>query len=108
MLTICKECLIIRVFPILFQKLSRQATLEDINGKKIEALAIFSMSIKYLKGHLHESLSKQVTGVEETDILYVLTVPAIWDDSAKQFMREAAIKVVLNRLYGMSVGGGAR
>jgi len=26
----------------------------------------------------------------------VLTVPAIWDDSAKQFMREAAVQV----LYG--------
>lgn len=27
------------------------------------------------------------------DILWVLTVPAIWSDQAKQFMREAAIQV---------------
>ena len=28
-----------------------------------------------------------------SDILWVLTVPAIWSDQAKQFMREAAIQV---------------
>lgn len=27
------------------------------------------------------------------DINFVLTVPAIWDDTAKMFMREAAIEV---------------
>lgn len=27
------------------------------------------------------------------DINFVLTVPAIWDDTAKMFMREAAIRV---------------
>lgn len=57
-------------------------------------MTIFSMSIRYLKGHFLESLNKQKIGIEETDILYVLTVPAIWDDSAKQFMREAAVEVV--------------
>lgn len=29
------------------------------------------------------------------DILWVLTVPAIWSDQAKQFMREAAIQVCI-------------
>jgi hypothetical protein len=31
--------------------------------------------------------------VVETDIHWVLTVPAIWKDNAKQFMREAAQQV---------------
>ena len=32
-------------------------------------------------------------GVTDADVHWVLTVPAIWDDAAKQFMREAAEKV---------------
>lgn len=48
------------------------------------------------------STSKQETHSERSDpnglswsddILWVLTVPAIWSDQAKQFMREAAIQV---------------
>ena len=31
--------------------------------------------------------------LEEQDIHWVLTVPAIWNDVAKQFMREAAEEV---------------
>lgn len=30
---------------------------------------------------------------EENDVTWVLTVPAIWDEPAKQFMQEAAEKV---------------
>lgn len=30
---------------------------------------------------------------EENDVTWVLTVPAIWDEPAKQFMEEAAAKV---------------
>jgi len=33
------------------------------------------------------------TIVKDTDYHWVLTVPAIWEDAAKQFMREAAEKV---------------
>lgn len=34
------------------------------------------------------------------DILWVLTVPAIWDDAAKAFMKEAAkLVAVVNLLY---------
>ncbi|KAH3788759.1 hypothetical protein DPMN_166907, partial [Dreissena polymorpha] len=34
--------------------------------------------------------NQQVSGLNLEDIYWVLTVPAIWDDSAKQFMRLAA------------------
>lgn len=35
----------------------------------------------------------QSSDIKEFDIMWVLTVPAIWDDPSKQFMREAAAKV---------------
>lgn len=34
------------------------------------------------------------------DIDFVLTVPAIWDDTAKMFMREAAVQVDTYFLHG--------
>ncbi|XP_060561090.1 heat shock 70 kDa protein 12B-like [Ruditapes philippinarum] len=70
--------------------LSRSTTVEDINGKSMPAMTIFTMSIKYLKQHFTEALNKQKTGIVDEDIQYVITVPAIWNDNAKQFMREAA------------------
>lgn len=57
------------------------------------AIDVFSAAIKYLRGHLLDTLEKQGTGMGEREIQWVLTVPDIWDDAAKQFMRESADKV---------------
>ena len=63
------------------------------------AIQVFAASIKYLKDQiltrLNESAHGQNKDVGEIDeyILWVLTVPAIWSDSAKQFMSEAAVQV---------------
>lgn len=58
-------------------------------------MVVFSYSIRYLKEHLLEKLLTSNLGDKVTvnDIDFVLTVPAIWDDTAKMFMREAAIQV---------------
>lgn len=55
---------------------------------------VFACAIKYLKDHIQDTLKKK--GFEfpkREDISWVLTVPTIWDDKAKTFMREAAQKV---------------
>ena len=78
---------------LLHQKLSRETCIEDITGKSMKAMSIFSMAIRYLKAHLMDTLGNQTMGIKETDIQYVITVPSIWDDNAKQFMREAAVEV---------------
>ncbi|XP_053407477.1 heat shock 70 kDa protein 12B-like [Mercenaria mercenaria] len=78
------------------ENLSRSTTVEDINGVSMPAMTIFAMSISYLRKHFLEALNCQTTGVEETDIKYVLTVPAIWNDNAKQFMRESAVQAGLD------------
>lgn len=56
----------------------------------MKALKVFSSAIGYLKDRLLSQCQSQITGIEESDILWVLTVPAIWNDKARQFMREAA------------------
>ncbi|XP_052792927.1 heat shock 70 kDa protein 12A-like isoform X2 [Mya arenaria] len=72
--------------------LHRETTVEDISGRKMPALTIFSMAIRYLKEQLMETLLSSKAGISESDIMYVITVPAIWSDGAKQFMKEAAIE----------------
>lgn len=81
------------LLPIL-QTLNRNTKLTDDTGKKeLPAQTVFSHGIKYLKDHLLKHLESSHTGLHEGDIHWCLTVPAIWNDSAKQFMRESAAKV---------------
>ena len=65
------------------------------NGRKFDALVVFSHSIRYLKDKAIEII-REVTGDDgynAMDIQWILTVPAIWKPAAKQFMREAAYMV---------------
>ncbi|XP_060551251.1 heat shock 70 kDa protein 12B-like [Ruditapes philippinarum] len=75
-------------------KMRRHVMLEDETGKQLPAKTVFSLAIDFLKRDLLEDCHKQLTNVlTEDDIKWVLTVPAIWNDGAKQFMREAAEQV---------------
>lgn len=56
--------------------------------------------MRYLKDRAIEIIRER-TGDEkynEKDIRWVITVPAIWRPAAKQFMREAACKVIVEKL----------
>ena len=81
------------VFLIINQGLSRHSEIEDINRERMSAITIFSMSINYMREHLMAALQKQVPDIEQSDVMFVITVPAIWSDASKQYMREAAVKV---------------
>jgi hypothetical protein len=56
---------------------------------------VFSASIKALRDHLHEILKSMAMDIREDEIKWVLTVPAIWSDPAKDFMRKSAEKVYI-------------
>lgn len=84
---------------IFFQRLSTKTTVADIYGKELPAVDIFSHAIKYLKDHMINEHKNRGTTIVDSDINWVLTVPAIWDDPAKQFMRKAAEKVNSVRHY---------
>ena len=88
--------------------LSRKTLLEDSQRKTMCAMDVFTAVIKALKDHLIGSLMEKdkdrldkgkrkghrVRADDFSDLIHwVLTVPAIWDDKAKQFMRESAINV---------------
>eukprot|EP00105_Crassostrea_gigas_P033554 XP_011456968.1 PREDICTED: heat shock 70 kDa protein 12A isoform X2 [Crassostrea gigas] len=76
----------------LFSKLERDMEIDDIDGKKMPFMTIIAHAIRYLKEHLLRQLNDKniLEAVTADGIFWVLTVPAIWTDSAKQFTREAA------------------
>lgn len=57
-------------------------------------MLIFTLSIRYLKDHLLEVIRSLSDKTNVDDIDFVLTVPAIWSETTKLFMREAAIQVM--------------
>jgi molecular chaperone DnaK (HSP70) len=76
--------------------MTRHDTIEDETGKKLTAIQVFSLAIENLMKDVLDTLNNQVDSrIYVSDIHWVLTVPAIWNDAAKQFMREAAQKVLL-------------
>ncbi|CAC5360453.1 unnamed protein product [Mytilus coruscus] len=70
--------------------LKRDTIIEDVLGKKKAAFEIFSMSIKYLKQQAENLMREKGHTVVKDNISWIITVPAIWTDAAKQFMRQAA------------------
>lgn len=62
-------------------------------GKSLPAITVFGLSIEYLAQDMMKTGDNNVGGgITMDDVHWVLTVPAIWSDAAKQFMREAAVK----------------
>lgn len=64
------------------------------NGTSVSAMKIFSITLRYFRDHAIQEL-RDATGTKlgAEDIRWVVTVPAIWRQEAKQFMREAAYQV---------------
>ncbi|XP_022287524.1 heat shock 70 kDa protein 12A-like isoform X2 [Crassostrea virginica] len=63
---------------------------EDDKGKKMESIKVFAGAILYLKSHFLKTLAQRMYAIDISDISWVLTVPAIWNDSSKLFATEAA------------------
>ncbi|XP_053560302.1 heat shock 70 kDa protein 12B isoform X1 [Bombina bombina] len=71
--------------------LTMKTELEAVNGKKVQALVVFAHALRFFKEHAVQELRDQCPSLNEKEaIRWVITVPAIWKQPAKQFMREAA------------------
>ena len=62
----------------------------DTENKPLLALELLSIVIRHLKEEMLRTIRLQRENVSDDDVMYVMTVPAIWSDAAKQLMREAA------------------
>jgi len=68
--------------------------IQAANGKRVLALKVFAHALRFFKEHCLQELSDQSsTRIVNEDIRWVITVPAIWRQPAKQFMRQASYEV---------------
>ncbi|XP_061184484.1 heat shock 70 kDa protein 12A-like [Saccostrea echinata] len=71
----------------------RNIEIKDDSGRlSLPALEIFAWAIQSLKVHFETTIKDRSLTFDKNNILYVITVPAIWKQSAKLFMKEAALK----------------
>ena len=61
-----------------------------LDGREMPLMQVISESLRFIAGKALEKLSEQVGKVVKTKIRWVLTVPALWSEEHKHFMREAA------------------
>ncbi|XP_053391678.1 heat shock 70 kDa protein 12A-like [Mercenaria mercenaria] len=66
--------------------------MDDVKGRKLKVIDVYGAVIKYLKDHLLNLLKIKGMQVSNEDFHWVLTVPVVWDASAKMLMRKAAQK----------------
>ncbi|XP_007543259.1 heat shock 70 kDa protein 12A-like isoform X2 [Poecilia formosa] len=73
---------------------NKDLKIKAANGEEMEALKVFSESLKFLKDDALKTINANNAGLPfpASNFTWVLMVPAICDESAKQFMREAAIQ----------------
>uniref|UniRef100_A0A8C6UUK4 Heat shock 70 kDa protein 12B n=1 Tax=Neogobius melanostomus TaxID=47308 RepID=A0A8C6UUK4_9GOBI len=74
------------------QKITKDLMIKDVNKKSMSAMKVFSAALHFLKEDALKTLDKEIQDLDLDllDFTWVLTVPAIWDIPARQFMREAA------------------
>eukprot|EP00062_Callorhinchus_milii_P022316 gi/632979985/ref/XP_007906775.1/ PREDICTED: heat shock 70 kDa protein 12B-like [Callorhinchus milii] len=87
-------------------ELTMDTELEAVNGKRLRALQVFSHALSYFRHHaLMELADHAQEPLEAEAVRWVITVPAIWKQPAKQFMREAAY-LVSDQYIVADCGGG--
>ncbi|KAH3817232.1 heat shock 70 kDa protein 12A-like [Dreissena polymorpha] len=79
-----------------YKNCSVETTIDDIEGHPYPAIKIFTMALHFLKRHLIEALKYKLPTLIDTNIQYIVTVPAIWTVEAIAFMRESAVKAGIN------------
>lgn len=69
--------------------------LMDITRKEMKVIDVLTAAIKYMRQFLLELLMRRggKRKLADNEIAWVITVPAIWDNAAKQIMRRAAQNV---------------
>ncbi|XP_030578492.1 heat shock 70 kDa protein 12B isoform X2 [Archocentrus centrarchus] len=71
--------------------LTMETELEAVNGQRVRAIEVFAHALRFFREHALKEVKDQSSSVLEGDeIRWVITVPAVWRQPAKQFMREAA------------------
>ena len=77
-------------------KVEIEDTLMATNGNKVAAENVFIAAFQHLQTEANKFLKKKkIRGINNNEIQWIITVPAIWNDTAKSKMEQWAIKAGL-------------
>ena len=62
----------------------------SIDSRELPLMTVISESLRFISEKAVEKLQEQVGKINNNRIRWVLTVPALWTEDQKQFMRKAA------------------
>jgi molecular chaperone DnaK (HSP70) len=63
----------------------------SVDGREMPLSKVISESLRFIADKAMEKLTEQVGKIVKAKIRWVLTVPALWSEEHKQFMRQAAL-----------------
>ena len=66
---------------------------KSLSGEQYYLVEVIAFVLKHLKKCLKDKLRRAAPRLSITEIHWVITVPAIWNQDGKQMMREAAYRV---------------
>lgn len=95
------------IIVCILQELHQSMELEATNGRRVRATVVFSHALRFFRDTCLKELTDMAIAdhpITATDIQWVITVPAIWRQSAKQFMRYAANEVLEHTLQTHHIG----
>ena len=82
---------------VFLQNITTELKIRSSNGKSLPAVQVFAKAIEFMMNTIKQFIDKTLKNPNR-EILWVITVPAIWSPAAKQIMRQAA-EHVSERIY---------
>lgn len=64
----------------------------SVDGREMPLMRVISESLRFISEKAIEKLTEQIGKVVKARIRWVLTVPALWSEEHKHFMRKACIE----------------
>lgn len=80
-----ETAMLFQTYKLHLLKMDQNATAVD--GRQLSLMTVISQSLKFIADKALEKLTEQVGKVVKTKIRWVLTVPALWSEEHKHFMR---------------------
>lgn len=65
---------------------------KSVDGREMPLMPIIRETLRYISQQALHKLKEQVGKIVATKIRWVLTVPALWSEEHKLFMRKAAVE----------------
>ncbi|KAL4217390.1 hypothetical protein ACF0H5_023841 [Mactra antiquata] len=76
------------------KNISKKTMTQDITGTvTMPAIDIVSMVIRHITDHAKSTIRarKECSNIKDSDVYFVITMPAIWDNLARIFMKKATV-----------------